>query len=89
MKDGDIMKKEYTLLECQKKFLFNSRYEPTEWIVNKNTPMYVCDKGRVNIYCDIPDDLNSNLGIDAVIDIHKKMFGEMVKVCQKCKYYNL
>lgn len=74
------------LKECQKKFLFNSRYEPTEWSDGQNTPTYICNKGRVNIYCDIPDD--SNLNIDDVIDIHKKMFGEMSKVCRKCKYYN-
>lgn len=76
------------LKECQKECLFNSRYKPTEWDNNKNTPMYVCEKGRVNIYCDIPDDLNSNLDIDDVINIHKKMFNELFKVCQKCQYYN-
>lgn len=81
-----MMNKLITLLECQKEFLFNSRYEPTEWSITKNTPMYICKKGRVNIYCDIPDD--SNLNIDDVIDIHKKMLGEMSKVCQKCEYYN-
>ena len=85
MKGSDMMDK---LKECQKEFLFNSRYEATEWSDGKNTPIYICDKGRVNIYCDIPDDLNFNLDIDDVINIHKEMFDEMSKVCRKCKYYN-
>lgn len=76
------------LKECQKEFLFNSRYEPTEWSINKNIPMYICDKGRVNIYCDISDDLDSNLCIDDIINIHKQVFDEMFKVCEKCKDYN-
>ena len=79
-----MMNENGILLECQKEFLFNSRYEPTEWSPDKNIPMYICDKGRVNIYCDISDDLC----VDDVIDIHKKMIDEMFNVCSKCRYYN-
>lgn len=79
-----IMKVSDTLLECQKEFLFNSKYEPTEWSDNQNIPTYICNKGRVNIYCDIFD----NLCINNVVDIHKQVINEMFKVCEKCKYYN-
>lgn len=78
------MRENNTLLECQKGFLFNSRYEPTDWSNNENILMYICNKGGVNIYCDIPDDLH----IDDVVDIHKKMIHEMFKVCKKCEYHN-
>lgn len=77
---------ENRLLECQKEFLFNSRYKPTDWNVNQKTFMHTCNKSRVHICYDILDD--SNLDINEVIDIHQKMLGEMSKVCQKCKYYN-
>ena len=78
------MKQLNKLMECQKEFLFNRRYEPTEWSTNENIPMYICNKGRVNIYCDISDDLC----IDDVINIYKQMTDEMFKVCEKCKYCN-
>lgn len=89
VKGSDMMTKlKDTLLECQKNFLLNSKYEPTEWNVNQKTFMYTCNKNRVNICYDIPNNLYSYLDIDDVINIHKKMFDEMVNVCQKCKYYN-
>ncbi len=88
MKGCEIMKKENILLECQKEFLLNSKYEPTEWNVNRKTFMHTCKKGGIHICYDIPDNLYSYLDIDDVIDIHKKMSDEMINVCQKCKYYN-
>ena len=75
-------------MECQKEFLFNSRYEPTEWSFGHKIPRCFCNKGRVNICCDIPEDLNSNLCTEDITDIHKKILNEMIKVCEKCKYYN-
>lgn len=88
LKGGEIMNKENVLLECQKEFLLNSRYESTEWNANEKTFMHTCNKGRIHICYDISDDSYSHLNIDDVIDIHKKMSNEMVNVCQKCKYYN-
>ncbi len=49
------------LTECQKAFLFNSKYEPTEWSFGQKIPKYICKKRKVDIYCDISDNLNSNL----------------------------
>ena len=83
-KGGEMMKENNVILECQKKFLFNCRYEPTEWSKGEDVPMYICNKGRVNIYCDI----SNNVCIDDVLEVHKKMADEMANVCQRCKYYN-
>lgn len=83
-KGGKIMNGGSVLLECQKEFLFNCRYEPTEWSEGEDIPMYICKKGGVNIYCDISE----NIYVDDVINIHKKMSNEMFKVCEKCKYHN-
>ena len=85
-KGSEIMRGENHLLECQKEFLFNSIYKTTDWNVNQKTFMYTCNKGRVHICYDIPNDFN--LDINKVIDIHQKMLDEMFKVCQKCKCYN-
>ena len=82
------MEKGNVLLECQKELLLNSKYEPTEWNVNKKTFTHTCNKGGVYICYDIPDNLYSHLTIDNVININKKMADEMVNVCQRCKYYN-
>lgn len=76
------------LAECQKEFLFNSKYEPTEWSFGKSIPRYTCNKSRISVYCDISDDANINLTIDDVYNMKKQVLKEILNTCKNCKYHN-
>lgn len=76
------------LTECQKEFLFNSRYESTEWSFGQKIPRYICNKSKISMYCSIADDKNANLSVDDLCDIKKQMLEKILNLCENCKHYN-
>ena len=76
------------LTECQKEFLFNSRYEPTEWSFGHKIPRYICNKSRTSMYCDISDDMDASLSANDLYDIKKQIIEKILNMCENCKYHN-
>lgn len=75
------------LLECQKELLLNSRYEATELSLGKKLPIHKCNKRRIDIYCDMSEDIYTNLCINDICNINERLFEEMFSLCEECPYY--
>lgn len=85
---NEISNKSKQLAECQKEFLFNRRYEATEWSFGEKILRYTCGKSKISVYCDISDDTNANLTINDIYDIKKQILEEILNTCKNCKYRN-
>lgn len=78
------MNKSNKLLECQKEFLFNSRYGYEEFHPNYKSLNYHCKKTEQRIEVDV-DDITD----EQYFELNKNIYETIYDVCNRCRYNNL
>ena len=81
MKGGEIMKKESTLSECQKDFLFNSEYGYNELHPNDKSLRYYCKRSDLREEIDVEGITENDLSI-----LIKNVVEAISVYCKNCRY---